>query len=783
MEIIGLSEPQEIFSLPPLFSFDILFKTEFKGPEKKTIERLRVWADKLIASAEAPVFPQLPEVKETSKVYGIYQQVFGPFIEWQATEGMRYARALAKAFRSWRREKGLLLYDDLIELLYEKAPENYGLSVVLDEAQDTSPLQLKLLKKLSFVCGGKLQLTMVGDPQQSIYNARASLPDYLKTHQDLIKNCGAEELTFSVTFRCSETVVDWVNILGCGNLFTQSLTQATFVPLSPRPDATTGEVSRWVIGAGEIPEETNSDDRDWFSARAFAAQLKLLNFPREASHQIAILAPRKDWLFKLAATLGDNGFRVQLHAEASNSNPAERLLKALLYLMRYPFDSFELIGFLREVTAVDDVTLAKVARETPELLTMVTPPDEAVLPPVLFAALQEFHAAWLASRELSLPAAIAKIVKDIHLDNKMAALAEVYGENFYTQWQREIARVLALATTQESLKNLLQVVDEPEANTPIEMGTLQLMTIHKAKGLQWPVVFMPFLHRPNNGHKPSYPAIDPDNRGEKLTWHLSPERTHQKERENTERLLYVAMTRPQEQLVLVDDSAFYKDFEFSSAEVLDITKGREHETSFQKLPTLERLLLQPVEKITPMEAPRGRVLPDSVKLLPIQTPSSFVSVDHIPEGELPQKGGVDYGDYWHNLWLGRLPAVAQREDFLLKKAALGRFSARATEDLKKLFASPLWIFIQDATVKVQTEVPFLAHIDDIVLEGRADMILLSGGKTLVVDWKTDQMLRAKLIESYTPQLMAYKKAFKTLTSGEVEVSLYATVLGEWIPVT
>ena len=96
--------------------------------------------------------------------------------------------------------------------------------VILDEAQDTEPLQFSVLLEATRPPEAKglwLQdrhlgprpghFCMVGDFQQSIYWKRADLNYYRAVHEALIADKNGESLEFAVTFRLDQKQLDFVN--------------------------------------------------------------------------------------------------------------------------------------------------------------------------------------------------------------------------------------------------------------------------------------------------------------------------------------------------------------------------------------------------------------------------------------------------------------------------------------------------------------------------------------------------------------------------------------------
>jgi len=94
--------------------------------------------------------------------------------------------------------------------------------VVVDEAQDVSPIRLDIIKRLSKRC------IAVGDPKQAIYRFAGAMTDAMYAIKDAFKSV---DCPLSVTWRCDKAIIDEAaNVVG--------------PYLQPRPDAAEGLVSR-----------------------------------------------------------------------------------------------------------------------------------------------------------------------------------------------------------------------------------------------------------------------------------------------------------------------------------------------------------------------------------------------------------------------------------------------------------------------------------------------------------------------------------------------------------
>ncbi len=108
--------------------------------------------------------------------------------------------------------------------------------ILVDEFQDTSHAQFRLLECLSagWPADGSQTLFLVGDPMQSIYRFReAEVGLFLRARQAGVGQLRLEPLRLSVNFRSDAGLVEWVNGVFPGVLAPQEVLATGAVPFSP----------------------------------------------------------------------------------------------------------------------------------------------------------------------------------------------------------------------------------------------------------------------------------------------------------------------------------------------------------------------------------------------------------------------------------------------------------------------------------------------------------------------------------------------------------------------
>ena len=391
-------------------------------------------------------------------------------------------------------------------LQHEDGPTDLALAldyrirhILVDEFQDTSAAQVELLRLLTagWEAGDGRSLFCVGDPMQSIYGFReAEVGLFLDVRRlGRIEEVPVEPLGLEVNFRSAAGVVDWVN-----NVF------PTVMP--GYEDPRLGAVSFVPAGAfnspgPEIPVcyhafEWDDEDglREAIRVRSVVESIRR-NHPNAS---IGILVRSRNHLEQIAPELKLGGIRFQaVEIERLAKRQVIQDLMALTRALAHPADRTAWLACLRapwcgltldelEIIAGDPGrTIAERIRDS-EVLARLGPESRQRLgrfSGVIALASSErgrrslhrrVEGAWIA---LGGPAALDSTAA---LDDARSFIQRL--ERLQTGSDLEDP-----ADLENALSDLFASPD-PQADS-----TLQLMTIHKAKGLEFDYVLLPGLHR------------------------------------------------------------------------------------------------------------------------------------------------------------------------------------------------------------------------------------------------------------------------------------------------
>lgn len=474
--------------------------------------------------------------------------------------------------------------------------------LLIDEFQDTSISQYELITQLTagWEQGDGRTLFAVGDPMQSIYRFReAEVGLFLRARAEGIGNVSLESIVLHTNFRSQQNIVNWVNE-----------TFAQIMPVREEEDISVGAVSYTAsVATHQALVGEAVSVHPFFNGDHAAEAKKLVEVVVQArrddpSATIAILGRTRASFHKIVPQLREAGLRFRaIGIEELGCRPVVQdllvLTRALAHLadrlawlavLRAPWCGLMLTDlyalFSTQTTHVSDIENIgeKSIRDSHhtvwELLN-----DEARLSAVSADGVTRLlrmrevlgncinnrnrqslratvEAAWLAL------GGAACVNDETDLED-----AKIYLD--YLEAHERTRSIYELAAFEEGLTKLYALPDM-EAD-----DTLQLMTIHKAKGLEFDYVIVPGLGRSLRSNEKKLfmwmerPYVSDDGRDTRTDLLLAPiqetgttsdliypwleKLNREKEYFEDERLLYVAATRAKKFLHLLGNTALVFD--------------------------------------------------------------------------------------------------------------------------------------------------------------------------------------------------------------------------------
>jgi ATP-dependent helicase/nuclease subunit A len=776
----------------------------------------------------------------------LWQEKFAPLRRWICDAATCVAAEVQRDYLDFRLDHGLVTYGDQIALAEKllrhpvaaQRIREKNFQVILDEAQDTEPLQFSVLLEATRppeASGDWLHerrlgprpghFCMVGDFQQSIYWQRADLNHYRAVHEALIAEKHGESLEFAVTFRLDQKQLDFVN-----ETFREILNntdgQVAFVELQPRPEILPGKVIRVPLNAKELlPDGKKLKDyqKARFEGEYLARWIKnagLKKLSADSWRDVAILCPRKAWLQTMAAALRRVGLPVAIQSEheVKGDSPAYAWFTALLTIMADPLNAYEIVGVLREIFGASDHDLAvfsegqKARFRIAEILSSTGKISSHL------RMLAEIRG---RAEGLALFDAVTLIIDQTQLRQRLLLLpATEFGD-----LARELDALLAQTAEAEANGMTLAQFAEHLRNdfgTPRAVrfsandNAIQLITSHKAKGSEWQAVILPFLARDLRYPSPRYPhllkspvdgeliiAFGGEDKSKELKEAI--ERAREQE---LERLLYVATTRARHALIVVLDQEIFCNNEGKLLRTAQLRRLLREKDSYssefdQHSNTIDTILEDPstatqaMQKNNPeIESLTSREIKKAAKhasqFVRKITPSAL---DPDFPAQVLMRSRLDtqatlYGRWWHKFferldWQGGIGAAQQLFDEKLPTAPDATAAVKDWKATRQNLFSDASIarFLASDETLYHAEFPFSWRRNDrSVVEGLIDSIMINrkAGKCLLLDWRTNVVFPSDAEAfrvRYRPQLAAYWKAVKEITRLEVEAGLFSTALG------
>jgi ATP-dependent exoDNAse (exonuclease V) beta subunit len=811
----------------------------------------------------------------------IKREAFAPLRQWIDQASLCAAAEAQRDYRAFRIARGLLTYDDQVALALElvKHPQigreirEKSFRVILDEAQDTDPRQFSLLLEVTrppTATGDWLGMKtdappssdygvtgprpghfcMVGDFQQSIYRDRADLSKYRRIHDALIETGAAEALKFSVTFRLDQKQLDLVNAT-FREILNDRDQQVAFVELNPRPQVLPGQVLRLGLQPANLRPDPTGKVSDRRKAAEEARQLGEWlqkvgpdKLRAQTWRDVAILCPRKEWLQTLRRGLRAAGLEVQIQSEkeVKGDNPAYAWLTSLLIVLCQPRCGYEIAGLLRELFGISDHDLALFSAGHGDRFQIETLTSGADAVSKTLSLLAQIRLSILSQPLFD---AVSEAVARTQLRERLNLLPAADFEDL----DADLDALLALAGSSEAdSMTLTEFADllrthyaDPREIRPSRTDSIQLITSQKAKGSEWQAVIVPFLTRDIRSPSPRYPRLLKERHTGRTIVLLEPsdvtdeieEALEREQRQEMERLLYVALTRAQHTLVLAfDENLFAKPIgeihshsqskwlkadksEVNAAAFADFggepaacATTAEHQRLKAGAKTAKIEIQLPAEKIDKASAVR-RASAFVRKLnpsgLPLEELAGLPEIQHRAV-ERPRSAGpaLQYGLWWHQFvqqlnWKGNVdswkrifdrqknispdPARSEREWKLLLAHLSGAESFRSAfsdNDVSHSEMPFFWTPNRGGSNPDQTGGKCLEGVIDLAFFRR------DNGNCLILDWKTDRVPpdnTETLHARYRPQLAAYWKALVEITKREIEAAIYSTAAGALVRYT
>ncbi len=454
-------------------------------------------------------------------------------------------------FQAKKTSLGLLDYNDLeqkaLELLQkERVRAHYNFKhIMVDEFQDTNSLQKKLVDSLT---ADGATLFVVGDPKQSVYRFRgAEVEVFMAVQEEMEKN--GKNVFLAENFRSRPELIQFAN-----SFFAQ-LMQAEEIPF---------QASRWAKEPAEKPcvniLRTPAPDLNLQEARAREAE--------QVAWKIKELVEAGRYRYEDISMLFRVMSNVRLYEQALQAAdvPYVNLSGRGFYSRQEIQDILNYLAWLEDEgdqTARFAVLRSPFYLLSDEGLYWLRQGKAAKLSQKEQAACEKAAGDYAALKSLSLQKGAPEVIKAIldRTDYVAKTRRLLFGvqkaanvEKFLEQsWELYARGIISLP---EQLRYIHLAVAEGEREGEASLDAEQadvvtLRTVHGAKGLEFPVVFLPDTNgrilRRQHGPVLYHPDFGLTFKGSDAYEALRQKNAAEEESE-AKRLLYVALTRAEEEI-------------------------------------------------------------------------------------------------------------------------------------------------------------------------------------------------------------------------------------------
>jgi ATP-dependent helicase/nuclease subunit A len=754
-----------------------------------------------------------------------------------------------EAYEAEKRKRAAYDFEDLLfavhRLFTDSAPakkevlerlRKHYTCILVDECQDTSPVQAGIIRNLS---EGSRSF-VVGDPRQSIYGFRHADPEIFQAFSKN-KTLKPRDLSLSDNYRSRAEILDWVNGLS-GRLF--SPIPGPLLRAAKKFHLEKDFCVEWLYAPADKDTEYSVDELRIAEAKALAARVRQLVDSKFLVEEGGLRRPieYRDIAVLLRTTTASSFYEKEfselsvpyfaLKSRGFYEKPEVKDIVHFLVILENPNADIALAGVLRSpLVGLTEDGLFWTARHV-KSRDRRRPLAEALEAVESIGGLSDrdrerlsrFQRFWSELRgrknRYRISEIIEKILDETLYEAKTLALPE---------GRQKVANVRKLWEMAEHLEaqgmfgivdfvNYLRALSEretlaPEARIQAEQANaVTISTVHAAKGLEFPCVVIADMGSvPKNNPRGGFLCRQDFGFGLKvrnpLTHALEPDATYfeinrvreEKDGEEDRRLLYVAMTRAKEHLILsgvfslrssaswmgrVAEAIGLREFPvdgtvFGFGKVsVRVTRAGESQGRVPALPAakektrFDRKFFAALEQRVHFSERAYEQIQDLTvtdllrKSLQGLEPEPTLPVEDNGEETTPRN---EYGTLFHRA----MEFLVKANPRVVSESWIGEFSKGLTasereemlQSVRRFWEGAWGKTVREATLRY-AELPFIYKTPYGILKGQMDLVFKTRkGEWVVLDFKTNRITafdKERAADLYRLQLELYALVFKEL---------------------
>lgn len=729
---------------------------------------------------------------------------------------------------SIRKQRNVLDFSDIIIETHKLVTQHVDVRkqlgkryrhIMLDEFQDTNPLRWNIIKSI-FSETHHAKLFIVGDRKQSIYRFNNADVTVMNDAENLIKKLNGDPIDFNENYRSSKIFVEE----GINALISKILPpkgedkeeyEADFEPTTPIFEKESISPALEFFWCNEPDEK----DEEYLSALHAAQHVKHLlsvhentSIDKEGEALIGVL-------FRKFTHITDylQAFRqldIPIHIVGGKGffeTPAVRDIYHFLSVLDNPYDDLALVGLLRSpFIALSDPEIHVLSKRDKKSSLF-----DAMNDHVSLHETKSLILSWIEDASyMPLDELLTKVLDQE--DRELGYVSELLPQQQLANLDKAINIIRGMQRSGNSLRSIReffayqinQKSNEAQASYP---GTakVHLLTVHKAKGLEYPIVVIPEMNskgnaekdnvrfgRTGNAYEIALSLSDQEKPG--LSQRLK-EMANREEEAEDKRIFYVALTRAIYKVCLLGegkkamantwwDKFVLKPYGLEEKE----QKDPENWPSFIKQENAENVKILPAFQDRSAckweEAPHFK----QAGAYLYRTPHDFMGQDNTFESKGERSGlGTAPGSLFHacieNNWFDlslvennvnayiqeQFPNVDKRELILKVNEFLGILSLH-----------PLYNILKDPTIEQYREISlkgWLKNEENVVqVNGTIDLLYHYDEQWVILDFKTDSSMHRK--DAYAKQIRTYQWMLKQAYGIDAIAKIFFVSLNEMLDV-
>lgn len=444
------------------------------------------------------------------------------------------------AYQARKKELNQLDFSDLERYAHQLLEPQYGIvdilyhrlkEIMVDEYQDTNQIQESLLQKISQYQQPIIPLFMVGDMKQSIYRFRQADPKIFSHKYDTFsltdKECfktKTRRIDLVFNYRSSKIVLDSINYIfnqimdkkiGGLEYFLDESARLNYDYVGKENNQKEYARERF-FKQNDLATEVLIDiynphstlDKDQYEAHMVAQriiklknEMKLNDKPVEFKDIVVLMRSTTAFLtFKKVFDAYHIPNHIVLSQGFMKSNEIENMI-AFLKAINNPYDDLSLMSVLKQpysISYIDMETIAKLRINNQDISLyecLLTSHDTKIISFLeVFAELKQYsyqHSPYDLLKKIyektEYPLFVTHLINGAQRKANLDLLLEIIAQ---------------LQNNTPYLKELIEVLEHSSDYAPAQVSSetnaVEFMTIHKSKGLEFPITFVCQMHKQFN---------------------------------------------------------------------------------------------------------------------------------------------------------------------------------------------------------------------------------------------------------------------------------------------